>query len=145
MRRFFAKLALRARALWLLALNEHATPAEIGWAVGVGVFVGCSPFLGLHGWIAVGVATLLRLNRLWAFLGSRVCTIVVLAWIAMAEIELAHRVRTGAWLPLRPATVFQEGRALILDWCLGALVIGALLGLLVGAAAYMIARRKQRP
>jgi uncharacterized protein (DUF2062 family) len=138
------RILRKLRALWLLAKREHATPRELAWAVGVGVFVGCSPWVGFHGGIAVALATLLRLNRLWTFLGSRVATFAILVWIAFAEVELGHRLRTGRWAPIHVATALEEGRALLVDWVLGSVLVGALLGVLVGGIAYAIARRRAR-
>ncbi|HSQ63792.1 MAG TPA: DUF2062 domain-containing protein, partial [Polyangiaceae bacterium] len=97
--------ANRVRTLWRLAKTERATPPQVAWAVGLGVFAGCTPALGLHGWIAVGAATLFRLNRLYAFLGSRVSSVFVLPWIVLCEVQLAHRVRTGSFLALTKSDV----------------------------------------
>ncbi len=135
---------LRARDLWERAKREHSSPSEVGWSVAVGVFSGCTPFLGVHMWIALGLATVLRLNRLWAFLGSRVSSNVLFVWIAFSEIEVAHRVRTGAWAPLAPADALDHGRELFGDWLLGALAVGSALAALLGAVAYFLSRRWQR-
>jgi uncharacterized protein (DUF2062 family) len=109
--------------------------------VAVGVFSGCTPFLGLHMWIALGLATLFRLNRLWAFIGSRVSSNILFVWLSFAEIELAHRVRAGAWAPLAPRDVLTHGRQLFADWLLGALAVGGVLAAVFGLVAYVIARR----
>jgi uncharacterized protein (DUF2062 family) len=135
------RVAARLRALWQLARREHATPREIGQAVAVGVFVGCTPAIGFHGWIAVGLATLLRLNRLWAFLGSRVCTFFILPWIALAEVQLAHRIRAGRWVALTVDTALHEAPGLLVDWLAGAVLVGGVLAALLGAAAYVVAGR----
>lgn len=129
----------RSRRLWERAKREHSTPREVGWSVGLGVFCGCTPFLGLHMWIALGLASLFRLNRLWAFLGSRVSSNVIFAWIAFVEIEAAHRLRTGEWAPLTPHEALTHGRALLHDWLLGAALVGALLGAVFGLLAYRAA------
>ncbi len=130
----------RARDLWGLLWREHATPREIGQAVALGVFCGCTPAVGFHAWIAIGLATLLRLNRLWALLGSRICIFFLLPWIALAEIEAGHRLRTGRWAAVSVETVLSEGRGLLLDWIVGAVLVGGALALLLGAFAYRIAR-----
>jgi uncharacterized protein (DUF2062 family) len=136
---------LRALAgFWERARHEHATPREIGWAVAAGVFSGCTPFVGLHLGIAVGLATLLRLNRLWAALGSRVSFTPLLAGIAFSEIELAHRVRTGAWVPLAPHEALLHGKELLVDWMLGSVPVGALLAGVLGLVARAVARRAPR-
>ncbi len=136
--------ANRVRTLWRLAKTERATPPQVAWAVGVGVFVGCTPALGLHGWIAVGAATLFRLNRLYAFLGSRVSSVFVLPWIVLGEVQLAHRVRTGSFLALTKSDVLAKARDFVLDWGLGTIPIGAALGASFAAAAYAWARRRAR-
>ncbi len=134
----------RLVALWQRAKSEHATPREIGMAVAIGAFVGCTPLIGLHIWIALGLATLFRLNRLFAFLGSRVSNSLILAWVVLAEIELAHRVRTGAFIPLTARDAIAQGRGLLLDWCLGAVPVGIVVGVVVGGLAYAVAFLRDR-
>jgi len=134
---------LRTRDLWRRAKREHSTPREVGWSVAIGVFCGCTPFIGFHMWLALGLATALKLNRLWAFLGSRISTSVLFAWLAFSEIELAHRLRTGEWMPLTPADVLVHGWQLFGDWLSGAVVVGAVLGALLGSLTYRLALRWQ--
>jgi hypothetical protein len=144
MRAMIPLLSGRARALWERARREHSTPGEIGFAVGVGVFAGCTPFLGLHMWIALALATLLRLNRLWAFAGSRLSILPVFAWVGFCEIECAHRLRTGAWAPLAPGEVVAHGAELLTDWLVGTVPVGGGLAVLAGAIAYAVARRWEK-
>lgn len=125
--------------LWEQAKNEHSSPREIGWAVAIGVFSGCTPFVGLHMWIALALATLFRLNRLWSFLGSRISFTPLLAAIAFCEIESAHRLRTGSWVPLAPHEALNHGRELLSDWLLGTGIVGAAFASVVGVAAYFAA------
>lgn len=138
------ELPARARRLWERARREHATPREVGLAVAVGVFAGCTPFLGLHMWIALGIATVIRVNRLWAFAGSRISILPLFAWIGFCEIESAHRLRTGAWAPLAPAQVLAHGADLLTDWLIGTALVGGGLAALAGAIAYALARRWQK-
>jgi hypothetical protein len=142
-RRLVSRLWKPTRELWERARKEHSTPREIGWSVAVGVFCGCTPFLGLHMWIALAAATVLRLNRLWAFLGSRVCISVVIVWIAFAEIELAHRLRTGGWLAIPANDMLASGRQLLGDWLLGTPLVGVPLAALLGLLAYRGALRRR--
>jgi uncharacterized protein (DUF2062 family) len=139
-------LAERARDLWRRALLEHATPRELGFSVAVGVFVGCTPFVGFHAALALACATLLRVNRLWALLGSRVSFFVTLPWIVLAEVQVAHRLRTGAWAALSIRDAVDHAREWLVDWWLGAAPVGALLAVLFGALAYGVATlRRRRP
>jgi uncharacterized protein (DUF2062 family) len=134
----------RAVDLWRKAKSEHATPREVGVAVAMGAFVGCTPLIGFHVWIALGLATLFRLNRLFSFLGSRVSNSIILAWVVLAEIELAHRVRTGTFVPLNAHDAIAQGRSLLLDWCLGAIPVGIVVASIVGGLAYALARARDR-
>jgi uncharacterized protein (DUF2062 family) len=135
---------LRAAALvWERAKHEHSTPFEISCSVAVGVFSGCTPFLGLHMWIALALATLLRLNRLWAVLGSRISFMPLFAVITFCEVEIAHRLREGAWVPLSPHDAVGRGKQLMADWLIGAAVVGAPLAMTIGLAAYLVARMYQ--
>ncbi len=137
-----APLSQKLRALWRRAKSERASPAQIGWAVGVGCFLGCSPAIGFHGGLAVAAATVLRLNRLWAWLGSRSSNIFVLPFLAAAEVEVAHRLRTGDWVTLDRAHLLEGAHKLVLDWLLGMIPVGVPLSVLLGALAYAWARRR---
>jgi uncharacterized protein (DUF2062 family) len=139
-RRRLRRLYAASLALWERARREHSSPRELGLSIGVGVFAGCTPLYGAHMWVALGLATVLRLNRLWAFVGSRVSFTPVFAWIAFCEIESAHRLRTGEWAPLSPREALSHGRELLADWMLGTLLVGVALGSTVGLIAYGLAR-----
>lgn len=134
----------RARVLWLAVLQERASPREIAVAIGAGVFVGVSPAVGFHGGVAIAVATLLRVNRLYCFVGSRVSNPLIGPWLLLAQIQTAHRVRTGSWLALSVETVLSRGHELLLDWFLGMFTVGVPLAIALGSAAYVWAARRAR-
>lgn len=135
--------------IWLLALRERATPRGIAGAVAVGVFIGCTPFVGFHAGIALVVATVFRLSRLWTVIGSRVSFLPVLFFIVLAEIQAGHRVRTGEWASLSVSTASSYANewrsvsaSVALDWGLGAIAVGGALALVFGAIAYALAKRR---
>ena len=142
MRFSFSNPITKLRHVWHLAKNERATPREIGWAVAVGVFVGCTPAIGMHGGIAIASATILRLNRLWAFIGSRTSAFFILPLITYAEVEIAHHLRTGAWVTLDRQHVIDQAKELLLDWFIGTIPVGGALGAVLGLVAYALARRR---
>ena len=127
------------RALYVRVRDERVAPREIGFAVAAGVVAGCTPALGLHTWVALGVALALRLNKPWTWIGSRVSSVITLPWIALAQIEIAHRARTGAWLTLHADDVLGQARALLVDWLLGMIPVAGSLALLLGALAWAAA------
>ncbi len=138
LRRLWEKLKL----LWKLAKSERASPREIGWAVFWGVFAGCTPAVGFHGPLALGVATVMRKNRLWAWIGSRISNMMILPFIALAEIQLAHVIRTGETLSLHYRDALERAPELLLDWLLGTIPVGAAIGAVFGLIAYAWAARR---
>jgi uncharacterized protein (DUF2062 family) len=137
------RLYERLKDLWLRALRERATPRGIAGSVAVGVFAGCTPFIGFHAIIAVVVATALGLNRLWAAVGSRISFFLVLPAIVLAEIQTGHRLRTGEWAPLLLSNALAHKDEWFGDWCLGAIPVGAALSVVLGALAYALAKRRE--
>ncbi len=135
-----------ARRLVRRALNEHSSPREIGMAVGAGVFAGCTP-IGFHAVVALGLATALRLNRLWALVASRASIFPVYLAIAYCEIQAGHVLRSGDWAHLGPTEAFARRYELAVDWAIGTLLVGTVLATLAGLAGYACARfwRKSPP
>jgi uncharacterized protein (DUF2062 family) len=108
----------------------------------VGAFSSSTPFIGFHIWMALGLATLFKLNRLWAALGSRASPPPILALLAFAQVQLAHRLRTGQWVPLAVHDILAHSKELILDWLLGTPLVGGVYAAALGLLAYVIARRR---
>ncbi len=140
----FRRLWEKLKTLWKLAMAERASPREIGWAVGIGAFAGCTPAVGFHGALALGLATLFKKNRLFAWLGSRISNMVFLPFIAIAEVQLSHRVRTGEWVTLEREHAVDRAGALFLDWCLGTIPVGVAIGFVMGMGSWALARRRDR-
>lgn len=71
-RRHRHKLSWRRRAKILLLdlLGREESPERVAAAIALGVGIGFSPFIGAHFWIALGLAFLLRLNKIDTILGQ---------------------------------------------------------------------------
>ncbi len=138
----FRKLWEKTKALYRAAKAERASPRELFWAVFVGVFAGCTPAVGVHGPLALGLATLFRKNRLWAWLGSRISNMIILPFIAIAEVQVAHRLRVGTWVAIDRDHALEQAKELLLDWCLGTIPVGIVLGALLGAIVYVWQRAR---
>lgn len=139
------RLIRGARALFERALRERATPVQTGLSIAVGVFCAFTPFLGFHIWMALGLATLFRLNRLWAALGSRATTIPPMFPLGVfAEVQLSHRLRTGEWVPLNLHGIVAHRSELLLDWLLGTPIVAGTAAVALGTTAYALARRRLR-
>ncbi len=110
----------------------------------LGAFVACTPFVGLHLGIAFVLATLLRQNRVWAMIGSRLSSTPIFLAITFGEIEIAHRLRTGAWVALGWHDAAARGRELLTDWLLGTVLLGMPIAALTGLLAFLAATRWHR-
>ena len=129
------------RRLYMTLRTEHRTPGKVGLGVGLGVFVGCSPFWGVHLPIAVLLATLFRLNRMIVYASAYIGNPLTVGPILFTEIQVGHRILHGAWLPVTLADVETLGvLGIFTNLLIGSLVLGAVLGGLLGVAAWLISR-----
>lgn len=140
----FGRLWQRLKLLWKLAKSERAASREIGWAVALGVFAGCTPAVGFHGGLALALATIFRKNRLFCWIGSRVSNVLTLPFVAYAQVQVAHWLRTGAFLDVDRRQILEHWTDVVLDWILGTIPVGGGLSLLLGLAAYGWAKRRRR-
>lgn len=141
----FRRLWEKLKTLWRLAKAERASPREIGWAVFIGAFAGCTPAIGFHGPLSLAMATLFKKNRLFAWLGSRISNMIFLPFIAIAEVQVSHRIRTGTWLEIDRHRAIEQAGSLLLDWCLGTIPVGTAIGGVLGLFAYAWAVRRMPP
>src|SRR5207253_2547937 len=100
----------------------HLRPSQIALALGIGVFVGCTPFFGLHTAIVAVIALVFRLNAAVLWLGSQISIPPLAPILAYTSIKVGE----GSWLK-------------------GSLVVGSLLGTCLGLVTFIattVARRK---
>ncbi len=138
--------AQRVRGLraWGRALRERNTPLRVGLAFATGTFVGAGPFFPVHGWVALFAATTLRLNRVFTFVGSRICVFFIFPWILWAEVNLAHALRTGTFATVDRAHILDNPRALLGDALLGWIPVGGPLAILSFSIGYVWATFRMR-
>ncbi len=140
----------RLREKWRRLVNEEATPTRLGVAVGVGVLIGCSPFYSLQMLIALGVARVLRLNRIAILLGSNINFPPLTPLIILAALQTGTYLLEGRFLPLtldaiRDTPPKELVKAFVLAFLLGGLVVGSVLGTILGVlTARVVARQRAR-
>ena len=139
-RSFFRNFLVKARAFWTVLRTERATPREIALAVFLGAWIGASPAVLVRTWLAAGVATLAKMNRLWAYIGAHfTANVFSAAWITLAEVQVSYRLRHGHWLALTRDDVAERGFALIGDWLFGFVLLGPLFAGLFAVLAWAVA------
>ena len=136
-------------------LKTHKSPRELAIATGSGVFIGCTPFFGLHTAIVAAVSFLFRLNAGVLWLGSQVSIPPLAPFLIIGSVTIGKFV-SQTFNPDRESIDFditqhsfrefiQFGSTHLLDWLIGSLILGAVLGLTTTALTYLIARRIQKP
>ena len=123
-----------------ILLRERLTPKEISQACMLGIIIATLPIFGLHSIAIVFAATRLRLNRLIAFNVQHICAP---PFVPLLCIEVGHYLRFGNFLTEIVWSVewFKDHFwGWMWEWLLGSLVIGPILALMVGGAAFLAAR-----
>lgn len=118
-------------------LLEHATPAELGGAAAVGVFIATLPILSLHTVLILYVATRLRLNRVMAVVIQNLC---MPPFVPFVCIEVGHFLRHGRWLKeMTRETWIHQAPLRLWEWLLGSLVLAPVLAAVTGVLVFFTA------
>lgn len=139
-----SRLVRLASRLW----REHTSPARLGLAVAVGIIVGCSPFFGLHLWIGLGLALLLRLNKVAVFLGSQISIPPLAPLLGFASVQVGALVLTGETVRLevdafRLSRLYALLQQFLLDWVVGGLLVGIGLALPAFLMTFVLVRARR--
>lgn len=122
--------------------REHSSPRELSAAVFLGIFLGALPIVPFGIVTIVYVCHKLRLNKLASVGASNVCCAPFVPFLC---IELGHFLLHGRfWYEFTRKTLLGEIHHRLLEWLLGSLLIGPLLGVLGGAMTYRAIRSYRR-
>ena len=135
-------LPIRLRRLVHGLRTEGGGRGREAAAIGVGVFIGCSPFYGFHLILCIAVSTLFRLNRLKTYLAANISIPLVAPWLLLAELQTGAVIRRGTLHPLSIAAIKRAGAVVIgLDVLIGSLVVGGVLAALAAWGTFALADR----
>ncbi len=122
--------------------RAHSSAPRLAAAVALGVFVGSSPFYGLHAVIGLALGKLLRLNLLAVVAGTNISVPFVAPFLVFGSVQSGHRLLYGEWLSLDVASLSLEvARRTFGAWLLGSALVGAALGVFAGGLTYAIVRK----
>jgi uncharacterized protein len=113
------------------ALSAHRSPFQIGSAIGVGVFLGCTPFFGFHTALALGASFLFRLNFVTVWLGTQISNPLFATGLTVTSIAV------GSFLLHQTPQTFGHFSA---NWLAGSLLVGAALGAISGVLGGFVVR-----
>jgi uncharacterized protein (DUF2062 family) len=153
-----AKLKHKLRELLYRLRVEGGTPERQAAAVALGIFIGCTPFYGIHLPLCFLFARLLGVNRVKTYIAAHISTPVLAPLLLFFEIQTGRLVRGKHLLSLRPSQAaarwhwrwdaahlaFWHWKSW-LDLLIGSLVLGAVLAALFGLVTLVLLRRGQRP
>ena len=142
-------LGLALRTATRRLVHEHTDPVQLGVAVGLGVLIGCSPFFGVQTLVGLGLAWILRLNRVAVLLGLQISVPPLTPFVLFADAQLGALSLRGQWLPLsveamRAVRSFREVADLLGVLVLGGAILGAVLAVVSGLATTFVIRRWRR-
>jgi uncharacterized protein (DUF2062 family) len=124
------------------------TPEKIAIAFAVGVFIGISPFLGLHTLMAIAFASILRLNRLvtlaGAFVTNPLTIIPIYSFATWMGTKMTGHENTLSQTNFKEITIiniFSILKELILPFFVGTIAFGVIAGVLSYLFVYYIVKR----
>jgi uncharacterized protein (DUF2062 family)/trans-aconitate methyltransferase len=125
--------------------TEGASRSREASAIGLGIFVGCSPFIGLHLGMCIAIGWLFGLNRLKLYLAANLINPLIMPAILFAEVQSGSWLRRGYGYPLSMSAISSADLWTFgSDLLLGSVVVGGLLGVLAGFATYASLGRAYR-
>ena len=145
----------RFREQFLEMLGRHDTPERVAASFAIGVAIAFTPLLGLHIWIALFVAIVLKLNKLDVVLGTLVVNPLTLGPVSALALPLGRLVvrarqeavthmpwgdlfRPKAWLQASPAM-----KTIGLQWGVGMFTLSILFGALTYIVLVRVIRKRR--
>ena len=134
-------LAARLRRAVYNLRTESTGAGREAAAIGVGVFIGCTPFFGFHLLMCWAVGSAFGLNRLHMYLAANISNPVFAPFLIFSELQAGAFVRRGAPQSLTLAAIrTTDAWSFGLDYLLGAFVVGAVLGSIAATGTYAAIR-----
>lgn len=126
-------------------MSERTTPVRTGFAVGLGVAIGTSPFFGFHLAICLAAATILGLNRAITYIAANISVPWIAPFLIFASVQTGNFILQGSLLSVDLHAVaaldpWRFGAA----WGVGSLVVGTVLGVPAGLGAFVFTRAYRR-
>lgn len=130
-------------------MHERAKPAWMGLSLGTGVLIGCSPFFGLHTFIALVLALRFRLHKLATLAGTAISTPPLTPFLILGCLQSGWWCLHGEPMPMSIATLKAIGMSELLKrflvcWLVGLPLFGLAVASLAGLAFYAVLARRGR-
>jgi uncharacterized protein (DUF2062 family) len=125
--------------------TEGGSRGQEASAIGLGLAVGFSPFIGLHLGMCIALGWLLGLNRLKLYLAANLVNPLIMPGVLFAEVQLGSWLRRGdAYALSMDAFSSMDPWHFGLDLLLGGMVLSIVGGLVAGLLTYAALGRRYR-
>jgi 2-polyprenyl-3-methyl-5-hydroxy-6-metoxy-1,4-benzoquinol methylase/uncharacterized protein (DUF2062 family) len=132
--------------LWRRLRGTPGSALRAAAAVAIGLFIGCQPLYGLHLVLVLAVCVPLRLDAVLAYLAANISNPLVAPFLMFSEVEAGAYLLTGRFVAFDVEQARATGAAGFAQQLLvGSLAVGAVLGLVGFALAWLIASRRSGP
>ncbi len=141
----------QAHAFFRHLAGEHTQPGRVALGLVVGAMIGCTPLFGLHIVVCIAVAWLLGLNQLIVYGAANLSIPPLVPIVGFVSVQLGERFLHGHWAYVTRAEFHAHARELatryFVDWMVGGLALGALVGGIGGLVFYLgaVVRIRRRP
>jgi uncharacterized protein (DUF2062 family) len=125
--------------------TEGGSRAQEASAIGVGLAVGFSPFVGLHLGMCIGLGWLFGLNRLKLYLAANLVNPLIMPAVLFGEVQLGSWLRRGETYPVSmDAFSSLDPWHFGLDLLIGGMLLSLVGGLAAGLLTYAALGRRYR-
>ena len=125
--------------------TEGGSRGQEAWAIGLGLAVGFSPFIGLHLGMCIALGWLFGLNRLKLYLAANLVNPLIMPGVLFIEVQLGSWLRRGEAYELsRDTFLLMDPWHFGLDLVLGGMALSILGGLIAGVLTYAALGRRYR-
>jgi uncharacterized protein len=125
------------------------SPHRVSLAFAIGVFIGMSPFLGIHTVLGILVAWLFRLNKVATIIGVYVTnpwTIIPIytfsTWVGTKLLGIGMICPEMDWRHMTLSRILNEFSPILKPFFFGSLLIGTLSAILSYVVIYRITKRR---
>jgi glycosyltransferase involved in cell wall biosynthesis len=120
-----------------ILLGRNISPKQLATSGGLGIFLGALPLIACQSLVILMTANFFRLNKYTALGTSQLCNPPIVPALC---IEVGYFIRHGRFLTeISLKTLGYQGLERFLEWIIGALVVGPILGILMGGIIYIVA------
>ncbi len=134
-----------------IIFSVKGPPKKIAFAFAVGVFIGISPFLGLHTLMAIAFASIFRLNKLVTLAGAFVTnpwTMIPIytfaTWMGVKITSYEQPLTLTNFKEITVVNIFSILKDLFLPFFVGTMVFGMIAGVLSYLAVYTLLKRMRQ-